>query len=424
MRMAELPDFLWDLQSRWPFMFRLKGTVILRIWWQVLFVLVYTSAVVAIHSYVPLMRMCFPMSLVQVLGVVIGLLLVFRTNTAYDRYWEGRRLWSSMTQNIRTLTRCIWVGVRESGTSKEIVEKRSVINLLIAFAYATKNYLREEYSYDSDGIRELIKHIPKFCTPSSNQPLEHQQLIQEQQQADQQCNNQEIPSVTVTVPEEQGNEPSKTGVILLPGKLTAEEDKSKSASSSAKRRKSSTTPFRRQDARRRSSKAHSSFTAHDCVTPTNIPIELSYYIASYLGTVSVKGRDLTDPSTMLICNHALNNLVDCLTGFERILRTPIPLAYSVHLHHSIWLYLLALPYQMVKELGWFTVPTVVLSSFALLGILGIGWEIENPFGYDDNDLAPTSMENAVELSTKPVEEVRLKLAMGASRRLTSKESDK
>lgn len=34
------------------------------------------------------------------------------------------------------------------------------------------------------------------------------------------------------------------------------------------------------------------------------------------------------------------------------------------------------------------------------------------------------MENAVELSTKPVEEVRLKLAMGASRRLTSKESDK
>jgi putative membrane protein len=78
--------------------------------------------------------------------------------------------------------------------------------------------------------------------------------------------------------------------------------------------------------------------------------------------------------------------VDCLTGFERILRTPIPLAYSVHLHHSIWLYLLALPYQLVKENGWWTVAIVVLSSFALLGILGIGWEIENPFGYDDNDL--------------------------------------
>lgn len=67
-------------------MFRLKGTVILRIWWQVLFVLVYTSGVVAIHFYVPHFKMEFPLTLVNVLGVVIGLLLVFRTNTAYDRW--------------------------------------------------------------------------------------------------------------------------------------------------------------------------------------------------------------------------------------------------------------------------------------------------------------------------------------------------
>jgi putative membrane protein len=45
-----------------------------------------------------------------------------------------------------------------------------------------------------------------------------------------------------------------------------------------------------------------------------------------------------------------------------------------------------LPYQIVRDLGWWTVPAVVVASFALLGILGIGWEIENPFGYDDNDL--------------------------------------
>jgi len=83
---------------------------------------------------------------------------------------------------------------------------------------------------------------------------------------------------------------------------------------------------------------------------------------------------------------ALTSLVDCLTSFERILRTPIPLAYSVHLHQAVWLYLLALPYQLVNQLEWFTVPAVTLASFALLGILGIGWEIENPFGTDDNDL--------------------------------------
>lgn len=35
------------------------------------------------------------------LGFVISLLLVFRTNTAYDRWWEGRRLWGSLVNNSR-----------------------------------------------------------------------------------------------------------------------------------------------------------------------------------------------------------------------------------------------------------------------------------------------------------------------------------
>ena len=37
------------------------------------------------------------------LGFVISLLLVFRTNTAYDRWWEGRKLWGSLVSNSRSL---------------------------------------------------------------------------------------------------------------------------------------------------------------------------------------------------------------------------------------------------------------------------------------------------------------------------------
>ena len=36
-----------------------------------------------------------------VLGFVISLLLVFRTNTAYDRWWEGRKLWGALTNSSR-----------------------------------------------------------------------------------------------------------------------------------------------------------------------------------------------------------------------------------------------------------------------------------------------------------------------------------
>ncbi|MBF4483337.1 MULTISPECIES: bestrophin family protein [unclassified Flavobacterium] len=37
------------------------------------------------------------------LGFVISLLLVFRTNTAYDRWWEGRKLWGGLVNNSRNL---------------------------------------------------------------------------------------------------------------------------------------------------------------------------------------------------------------------------------------------------------------------------------------------------------------------------------
>jgi putative membrane protein len=80
-----------------------------------------------------------------------------------------------MTLSIRTLTRCIWVTVKEpKGTADEVVEKTSVINLLLAFVYATKNYLREDYSYDEEELKELISHLPRFSTPSSNLPLHGQ----------------------------------------------------------------------------------------------------------------------------------------------------------------------------------------------------------------------------------------------------------
>src|ERR1044071_9180268 len=40
----------------------------------------------------------------NLLGFAISMLLVFRTNTAYDRWWEGRKLWGSLVNNSRNLS--------------------------------------------------------------------------------------------------------------------------------------------------------------------------------------------------------------------------------------------------------------------------------------------------------------------------------
>lgn len=43
--------------------------------------------------------------ILSLLGIILGLLLVFRTNTAYDRWWEGRRFWGQLTNVSRALAR-------------------------------------------------------------------------------------------------------------------------------------------------------------------------------------------------------------------------------------------------------------------------------------------------------------------------------
>ena len=79
--------------------------------------------------------------------------------------------------------------------------------------------------------------------------------------------------------------------------------------------------------------------------------------------------------------------MDSIAGFERIMRTPMPLAYSIHLQVSVWIYLLSLPFQVITDVGpWWQIPITGLASACFLGILAVGFEIENPFGYDANDL--------------------------------------
>jgi putative membrane protein len=247
-----------------------------------------------------------PTLIIQVIGMVLSLLLVFRTNTAYDRFWEGRRLWGNVVCGIRNLTRFIWVGVRED-TPRDAIEKRSAVNLLIAFAVSTKHYLRAEYGSDYPDLRDYLNHIPKYNTPTSVEP-----------------NN------TVT--------------------------------SSLLRQYKDGTKIR----------------------PSNLPLEISIYLTSYIHHQKVKST--IDPGQFTVMTNTLSGLVECLTGFERILRTPIPLAYSIHLAQSVWVYCLALPFQLVKDLGWVTIPVVTITAFTMFGIQSIGEEIENPFGYDANDL--------------------------------------
>jgi ion channel-forming bestrophin family protein len=53
---------------------------------------------------------------------------------------------------------------------------------------------------------------------------------------------------------------------------------------------------------------------------------------------------------------------------------------GIHLKQCVTLYLFALPFTMLGDLGWSTVPLVTVVAFTFMGIEGIADEIEMPFG--------------------------------------------
>jgi ion channel-forming bestrophin family protein len=72
------------------------------------------------------------------LGFVISLLLAYRTNTAYDRWWEGRKLWGSLVNNSRNLA------IKLSAILKDENDKNYFKRMIPNYALVLGNYLRDE----------------------------------------------------------------------------------------------------------------------------------------------------------------------------------------------------------------------------------------------------------------------------------------
>jgi putative membrane protein len=85
-------------------------------------------------------------------------------------------------------------------------------------------------------------------------------------------------------------------------------------------------------------------------------------------------------------DNNIASLNDVLTGTDRILNTPLPVAYAIAISQVTWMYIIMLPFQLIETLQWVAIPGSIFAAYIILGIMLIGREIENPFGTDVNDL--------------------------------------
>ncbi|KZS91456.1 UPF0187-domain-containing protein [Sistotremastrum niveocremeum HHB9708] len=416
-------------------MHALLATALFRCWHLILFFAAWSSGIMwTVLTLKGVLNVTIQPTLLTVIGTVLGFVISYRTTSSFERYNEGRKYWSQIVLNSRTFARSAWFHIPdvlpatpedEGRTPDEIkarilIEKKAAINLIEAFAVAVKHYLRNEEGIYYADLYPLVKFLPAYSLPAGLASIHHPEpaspetpqfpsgvqsgeatahasaeilTTEKLPTLARRSTTQSTQELELPLPATTPNYNPKTPMsarfalgddpVLLPARdppkysffdlfpfsLVARCLTKRGVDVSGKK----------------AAKLRAKLGLHKTdLISHNVPLEISLYLSSYIA--ALQNRKSIDVATTNQLLNSLNGLVDALTGLERILTTPIPFSYSIHLWVVTALYCLALPFQIIAPLRWLTIPGTVVAAFIFFGFLVAGEEIENPFGYDKNDL--------------------------------------
>ncbi len=211
------------------------------------------------------------------LGFALSMLLVFRTNTAYDRWWEGRKLWGQLVNN-----------------SRNMAMKMNAI--LPTDDEENRAYFRRMIPLYAEVLRH---HLQSETTRLLLDEQAHPELV--------------------TVP------PDK-----------------------------------------------------------HMPNQVAKLMTERI--IHLRKQDLISMEELLILNGEITCFTDVCGACERIKNTPIPYSYSAFIKKFIFIYVLTLPFGYVFKVSYYVIPIVAIVFYVLASLELIAEEIEDPFGWDENDL--------------------------------------
>jgi len=404
----------------------LSSTALSRCWPALIVTGIWSSSICVINYYTKGTLSIEP-TLITVFGTVLGFIISFRTSSSFERYNEGAKLWSHIVLNCRIFARTVWFHVPDNAfsspsqdyrgpivdeitdqdpakTHKEyamtLIEKKTVVNLLEAYAVAVKHYLRGEEGIHYEDLYPLVPFLSSrhYSFPAII-PAKNDQIRKLRRRHADDLNH-----------EKSGGAVAQTHEVAVPGSFSRPDNRTFWTDTTTKTIAPSyydaesllpaelpprhgwreAFPFpmffwiwgilKKHFCKLGTDDARQNFRP----SKNNVPLEISMYLTSYIAALQTRGT-VSDPTLGVLC-ATLNHLVETLTGLERILATPIPFSYSSHLWTITVLYCAALPFQLWSTLEWFTIPATVIASLVFYGFLVAGEEIANPFGYDKNDL--------------------------------------
>jgi putative membrane protein len=106
-------------------------------------ILVYSLFIAVLHEWFLEVPISIPLAVPAILGTVISLLLGFRSNQAYDRWWEARQIWGAIVNDSRTLARQVLAFTESQYEEDEVHQMRQrIIRRQIAWCYSLGQSLR------------------------------------------------------------------------------------------------------------------------------------------------------------------------------------------------------------------------------------------------------------------------------------------
>lgn len=257
-------------------------------------VLVYVTVVtIAELNFIDLRLKDTPTGFLSTMGILLSLLALFRTNTAYDRFYEGRRAWGTLVNTSRNLA----VYYNAILSDKRPAEQLFFAKVLSNFSFALRNHLRGQK--DQLDLDETV-----------------------------------------------------------PGTLEM---------------------LRRFD--------------HG---PNGVVVQLRNRTEQLYRDGVITDAQLINLNTMLV------QLLDVTGICERIKSTPIPFSYSFFIRLFIAFYIIIMPFSVIEQYGYLTIPAVMAVSYVLVGLDMIGVEIEEPFGIERNNLPLTQLSQVIRVTVHEI----------------------
>lgn len=250
------------------------------------------SCCIGIYSIMPLMFFKYLSQTIdrsltnieEVFSIVIGLMLIFRANRSYERWWEARSLWG----NLIGLSRNLSIKIK-SILDLELLELNKASNFIISFAYTLK-----------DQLHNINDHSCKAAL----------------------------------------RDPDVTTIQLV----------------------------------------------HDF----------------YMLIKNWRKQNLITIQELWLIDQELRNFLLIAGACDKIKNTLLSKSFRVFSRQLIFLFILLLPWIFVSSLGYFIILFSIISSYIVIAIEGIAYNLEQPFGDTEDHLNMEKMARTIEVSTRKI----------------------